>query len=276
LGQGGLQFSAEWTQAPGHASEIARKAVADGFRDIVSVGGDGTVNEILNGLVVEGRVHPDVTLTVVPGGTASDFARVFGLRHDPRAAAEQVSKRSIRLVDIGEIQCTRDGQPATRYFVNVAGLGFDSEVCARVNRSSKRFGGTIPYLSNLVITLFSYRNKDVELTVDQQPLSGRFNSVIICNGQYFGGGMWIGPQAVIDDGMMDVVILGDLSKFEFLRNVPRVYKGTHLTHPKLRALRAQRIHVQAQQQMFVQAEGELVGEAPAIFRVLPAALKLLV
>jgi len=274
LEQGGLQFTAEWTQAPGHATEIARKAVVDGFRHIVSVGGDGTVNEIVNGLVIEGRVHPEVVLTIVPGGTASDFARVLGLRHDPRGAAEQVGERRVRLVDVGEIQCMRDGQPTTRYFVNVAGLGFDSEVCARVNRSSKRLGGTVPYLSNLILTLFSYRNKDVELTVDQQRLNGRFNSVIVCNGQYFGGGMWIGPQAAVDDGILDIVILGDLSKLEFLINVPRVYKGTHLSHPKVKSLQAQQLHVQARQQMFIQAEGELVGEAPATFRVLPGALKL--
>jgi len=276
LVQRGLQFSTEWTQAPGHATEIARKAVADGFRHIVSVGGDGTVNEVVNGLVVEGRVDPSIVMSIVASGTASDFARLFRLGQRPADVGQPVDEPAVRLMDIGEIQCILNGQPTTRYFVNVAGLGFDSEVCARVNRSSKRFGGTIPYLSNLILTLFSYKNKDVELFADEQHLSGRFNSVIVCNGQYFGGGMWIGPQAAADDGILDIVILEDLNKLEFLTNVPRVYKGTHLTHPKVRSLRAREIQVQAKQRMFIQAEGELVGEAPARFRVLPATLRLLV
>lgn len=274
LARGGLQFTAELTRAPGHATEIARKALAEGFRHIVAVGGDGTINETLNGLVTEGHVDPDIVLSIVPGGTASDFARILSLTGLPAGLAQPPDEQHIRLVDIGEIRCLHDGQPTTRYFVNVAGLGFDSEACARVNRSSKRLGGTIPYLTSLVLTLFSYKNKDVELTADEEHFSGRFNSVIVCNGQYFGGGMWIGPQAAADDGILDIVILQDLNKLEFLLNVPRVYKGTHLTHPKVRSLRARQLQVQAKQRMFIQAEGELVGEAPATFRVLPAALKL--
>ena len=143
-----------------------------------------------------------------------------------------------------------------------------------MERGSKAIGGTIPYLTNLVLTLFSYRNKDVVLSFDGQRQSGTYNSVVICNGQYFGGGMWIGPQAVPDDGVFDVVILKDLNNLEFLRNVPRVYKGTHLSHPKVQSFRTSQITVEARQRMFIQAEGELVGEAPASFRILPSALNL--
>jgi diacylglycerol kinase (ATP) len=156
----------------------------------------------------------------------------------------------------------------------MAGLGFDGETCVRVNRMSKRISGTLPYLTGLVMTLVSYRNKDVKLTFNGQHLEGRFNSVIVCNGQYFGGGMWVGPQAVPDDGIFDVVILGNLNKPEFLWNVPRVYKGTHLTHPKVQHFQARSLLVESAQPMFIQAEGELVGEAPVEFRMLPAALNL--
>jgi diacylglycerol kinase (ATP) len=98
--------------------------------------------------------------------------------------------------------------------------------------------------------------------------------VIICNGQYFGAGMWIGPQAAADDGIFDVVLLKDLNKVEFLLNVPRVYKGTHLTHPKVQSLQGREVYVEAKQRMFIQAEGELIGEAPATFRLIPRALNL--
>jgi len=274
LQKGGLCFDAELTQRPLHGAEIARKALDEGFRYFVAVGGDGTINEVVNGLVVDGRVPPDVTLSIIPGGTGSDYIRVLGIARDPTQACQTTLGSRTRTVDIGEMQCLRDGQPITRYFVNVAGLGFDSEVCARVNRSSKRVSGTLPYLTNLVLTLFSYTNKDVRLTVDGQTSEARLNSVVVCNGQYFGGGMWVGPKAAPDDGLFDVVLLGDLNKLEFLQNVPRVYKGTHLTHPKVKYMPAREVHVEAVQRMFIQAEGELIGEAPVTFRVIPGALNL--
>jgi diacylglycerol kinase family enzyme len=114
----------------------------------------------------------------------------------------------------------------------------------------------------------------VQLTIDGQPQQGRFNTVAVCNGQYFGGGMWIGPKAAPDDGLFDVVLVGDVNKIEFLLTVPRLYKGTHLTHPKVQSMQAREVHVEARQRMFIQAEGELVGEAPATFRLIPGALNL--
>lgn len=274
LRDSGLEFSVELTERPWHAAEIARRAVDQGFRHFVAVGGDGTVHEVLNGLVVDGVVDPEVSLSIVTGGTGCDLVRVLGVSRDPVEAARAVVKSHLRRVDIGEIHCQRDGKPHRRYFVNVAGLGFDGEVCDRVNRSSKAIGGTVPYLSNLVITLFAYRNKDVVLSFDSQSQSGRYNSVVVCNGQYFGGGMWICPHATLDDGIFDVVILKDLSNLEFLASVPRVYKGTHLSHPKVQTFRATAISVESKQRMFIQAEGEVVGEAPATFRILPSALNL--
>ncbi len=275
LVQLGLEFEEHITQRPGHATEIARQALQEHFRHIVCVGGDGTVHEVVNGLVVDGAIPPDVVLSIVPCGTGADFVRTVGISRDPLQACQTVLGQRTRRVDIGEITCHRDGRPITEYFVNVAGLGFDGETSVRVNRMSKRISGTIPYLTALVLTLGTYRNKDVSLIVDgQQPIRGRFNSVIVCNGQYFGGGMWVGPKAAADDGSFDVVLLKDLGRLEFLLNVPRVYRGTHLSHPKVESFRAREIRVEAEQRMFLQAEGELIGEAPATFRIMPGALGL--
>lgn len=274
LRDSGLKFSVEMTERPWHAAEIARRALDQGFRHFVAVGGDGTVHEVLNGLVVDGAIDPEVSLSIVTGGTGCDLVRILGVPRDPVLAARAVVKGRLRRVDIGEIHCQREGKPHHRYFVNVAGLGFDGEVCDRVNRSSKAIGGTIPYLSNLVISLFAYRNKDVILRFDGQTQTGRYNSVVVCNGQYFGGGMWICPPAAPDDGIFDIVILKDLNNLEFLASVPRVYKGTHLSHPKVQTFQAREISVESRQRMFIQAEGEVVGEAPATFRILPSALNL--
>jgi diacylglycerol kinase family enzyme len=145
-----------------------------------------------------------------------------------------------------------------------------------VNRFPKVLGGTITYLACLLASLVTYRNKNIEFSFDGQHARGRVNSVIVCNGCYFGGGMFIAPGASFDDGLFYVVILGNLNKLEVVVNLPRVYKGTHLTHPKVSHFSAQEVHVEARQRMFLQAEGELIGEAPATFQIIPQALRVLV
>ena len=134
LAKGGLQFTAEWTQHPSHATEIAQKALDEGFRYIVSVGGDGTVNEVINGLIVHGRVHPQVVLSIIPGGTGSDFPRILHISRDPVQACQTTLGDGYHAVDIGQIRCIREGKPIERYFVNVAGLGFDGEAPVRLGR----------------------------------------------------------------------------------------------------------------------------------------------
>jgi diacylglycerol kinase (ATP) len=142
-----------------------------------------------------------------------------------------------------------------------------------VEAGDKSAGGTIPYLTNLLVSLLAYKNKNVRLTFDGQTLNCRANSVIAANGRYFGGGMFIAPNAALDDGLFDLVLLGDLNKIEVVANLPRLYKGTHITHPKIKVYHASEIQVSAQEPLLVQADGELVGQAPATFRVVPGALR---
>ena len=272
----GARFDAVFTEEPGHATQLARQALDDGYRTIVAVGGDGTVNEVINGLVEEGGVDPEVALGIIPWGTGADFARMLGIPRDYMEACRHLLRSEPRPVDLGRITCLREGQEVERYFINAAGLGFDGEVAEIVNRFPKVLGGTITYLACLLISLVTYRNKNVELSFDGQPVRGRVNSVVVCNGRYFGGGMFIAPGASFDDGLFEVVILGNLNKLEVVVNLPRIYKGTHLTHPKVSHFSAKEIHVEAKERMFLQAEGELIGEAPATFRVIPRALRVLV
>jgi len=272
----GAKFDAVLTEEPGHATQLARQALDDGYRTIVAVGGDGTVNEVINGLVEEGSVDPEVTLGIIPYGTGADFARVLGIPRDYTVACRHLLRSEPRPVDLGRIACFREGREVERYFINAAGLGFDGEVAEVVNRFPKVLGGTITYLTCLLIGLVTYRNKNIELSFDGQHARGRVNSVIVCNGRYFGGGMFIAPGAAFDDGLFDVVILGNLNKLEVVVNLPRIYKGTHLTHPKVSHFCAREVHVEARERMFLQAEGELVGEAPATFQMIPQALQVLV
>ncbi len=272
----GAKFDAVLTEEPRHATQLARQALDDGYRSIVAVGGDGTVNEVLNGLVVKGAVDPEVTLGIIPWGKGADFARMVGIPRDYAEACRHLLRSEPRPVDLGRITCFREGREVERYFINAAGLGFDGEVSEVVKRFPKVLGGAATYLACLLIGLVTYRNKNVEFSFDGQSARGRVNSVIVCNGRYFGGGMFIAPGAAFDDGLFNVVVLGNLNKLEVVVNLPRIYKGTHLTHSKVSHFAAKEIHVEARERMFLQAEGELIGEAPATFRMIPRALRVLV
>ena len=266
------------TERRGHATELARAALAAGFDLLVAVGGDGTLNEVVNGMIANGKaINPNAAVGVIATGTGADFVRTAGLPRDPLAAARHLAHTAeSRAIDIGEIVYRVDGKDARRYFANVVGMGFDGEVIERTERGGKRAGGTIPYLTTLVTTIFSYQNKDVTLRVDDQTRQGRMNSVIACNGQYFGGGMRVGPHATLDDGKLDVIVLGDFTALEVLMNTPKIYNGTHLTHPKVSEYRGAIVTVESKQRMLIEADGELIGAGPATFRLLPAALKLVV
>ena len=270
-----IPFSYDLTEGIGHAIHLTRKAIADGYRTIIANGGDGTLNEVLNGLVVSGAVDPSLSLGLIPGGTASDFVRTLDIPQSDEASCDRITAARTTPVDIGEMTYGPGEKQSTRYFLNVAGAGFDGEVAERVNKNSKAMGGTIPYLTSLVTTLLTYGNKHVEITLDDRSFKQYVNSVIICNGRYFGGGMHIGPDAHLDDGIFDVVILGDLGKIEFLANVPRVYRGTHLSHPKVSSFRSTQVRVTSEEQMYIQADGELIGEAPITFRMIPKGLRFL-
>ena len=273
----GGQFDVSFTEGPHHATELVREALSAGYRTIVAVGGDGTLNEVVNGLVIEGMVDPPVNLGIIPGGTGSDSVRTLGIPHDYRAACHRLLRGKPHCIDLGSVTCVSDGREIQRYFLNVAGLGFDGEVAERVNRSSKALGGTLPFLSSLFVKLLTYQNKTVEVTLDcQQRLQQKANSVLVCNGRYVGGSMHIAPHAALDDGLFDIVIIGDTGRLEIIANVPRIYRGTHLSHPKVDEYHAREVRVEAQERMLLQADGELIGEAPATFQIIPQALHVLI
>lgn len=272
-----FSFDAVFTKRRGHAIELTRAAIDAGFDLIVAVGGDGTTFEVVNGMLSpDGKArNPDAVLGVISSGTGSDFVRTANIPRDMILAARQLARSAQTVpLDIGEMNYRVDGKDTRRFFANVAGMGFDAEVIERTESGGKRGGGTIPYYANLIATIRSYQNKDVTVHLDDQTLAARMNSVVICNGKYFGGGMMISPNATLDDGKFDVIILGDLGRLEVVMNTPRLYNGTILTHPKVSEYRTTTVSVESKQRMLIQADGEFIGAGPATFRILPAALKL--
>jgi YegS/Rv2252/BmrU family lipid kinase len=266
------EIDVAFTTAPNHATELAHDAI--GREWVICVGGDGTLNEIVNGLM-QHPLEARPKISILPSSTGGDFARGMGIPHRMDLAIQKLAQGKPRSVDVGEVAFMRDKKLATRYFVNVAGVGFDAEAAEEVNRGSK---GKLSYFLSVFKVLLRYRNKRARMTITQNETTQRFETkvslIAVCNANYFGGGMKVSPRSRVDDGLFDVVMVESMSRIEFALNFPRVYRGTHLTHRKVRALQATeaRIDPLDGQRVLLEAEGELLGEAPVSFRVLPGAL----
>jgi diacylglycerol kinase (ATP) len=271
----GLSFDFEYTEGVGHAIELARLAASDGYRYLVAVGGDGTVNEVANGILYSTNAAT-TALGIVSTGTGSDFIRSVGISRDYAAACSTLTSPRRRSIDVGVIEYQSKGKTLERFFINAAGVGFDAAVVRETERMPKFLGGTIPYVAGMLRTLFSYRNKPMVVRVGDEAESHRVLNVVVANGGYVGGGMHIAPLAELGDNLLDVVVIGDMGKLEILKEFPKVYKGTHVSLPKVSMKKGTQVTIESSEPVLVYADGELLGECPASFRVVPGALSLVV
>jgi YegS/Rv2252/BmrU family lipid kinase len=273
-----------FTEAPRHATALARAAALEGRLLVVAFGGDGTVSEVAAGLLEarEAVDHPGTSpteLAIVPRGTGGDFRRTLELPHDIVAAARHARERTARTIDVGRATyTTTGGGRETRPFVNVASFGFSSAVAARANESSKSFGAKVAFLGAVVRTLAGHQNTDVLLEVDgAPPVQRRVMLGALGNGKYFGGGMQICPDATLDSGVLSFVTVGDFSPAYTLTHIHRLFAGTHLTLPDVHAsaVRSLRVTpVDPGARIPVELDGETPGFLPAEFQVVPGVLPL--
>jgi diacylglycerol kinase (ATP) len=248
---------------------LAREAAEAGAPMVAAIGGDGTMSLAANGLLAAGRT---ATLAAIPSGTADDLARSLGLR-SVEAAVRAISEGNVVNMDV--VRVTTGA--AQRHFVNIAGCGFDSEVNETANAMRVRLGGTGTYVAALIKTLsrFTPAGFRVELD-DDEVVEGPHMLVVVGNSISYGGGMKVTPGASVVDGSLDVCLLASISKPAFLRTFPKVFRGTHVSHPAVRIVRTTRVKVEADRRVMVYADGERVGPAPAVFEVLPAALPVVI
>lgn len=250
-----------FTERRGHATDLAAAASAD---VIVAVGGDGTAHEVANGMLRGGR--PGV-LGIIPSGTGSDFARALSLPRDPLAAAEVLVAARPRRVDVGSVN--------GRYFLTIAGAGFDGEVARLVNSWPKVVGGTVMYVLGILKMLATYRPVDVEIVLDGVSQRERLFLIAVGNTAWNAGGMWTVPAARADDGILHALIAGPLTRLETLGVLPKMFSGRHLGHAKIRQTQALEIRVTSATPLSIQADGESIGTLPALFTVHPQALTVL-
>jgi diacylglycerol kinase (ATP) len=254
------------TERPGHARDLARTAAVQGIERVIAVGGDGTISEVANGLA-----GSTTALAIIPAGTGNDCARNLGIPADPLAAARLALSGVHRAIDLGEIQTSR----GPTYFVNVAGFGFDAEVAARVEHLPAwvAVGSTLPYVLGVLQALWQYQAPRISISTDGRDIERRCFVVAVANGPSYGGGMQVAPDARPDDGVFDVCMIGDVSRTEVLRLVPKMYSGGHRTHRAVEFLRCTELHASSAASVHCQADGELVGNLPATFKIHPGGLQ---
>jgi diacylglycerol kinase (ATP) len=272
----GLDLDVRATQAAGHASELTRAALREGADLIVAVGGDGTVSEVANGFFDgDAPIRPEAELAVIPRGSGCDFVKTFEIPKQVDRAVEIASGTTVRTIDLGRVRFSDwDGQPAARIFCNVASAGLTGVAADRVNRSGKPLGATVAFAWGTIVTFAGYRNSRFRVRIDKRELDQVCNNVIVANCRFYASGMKIMPMADPGDGLLDVLVWGDVGKADLARNLHRLYRGTHIGHPKADISRARRVTVEPDLTLPIEADGETPGVTPVAFEVVPAALRL--
>jgi diacylglycerol kinase (ATP) len=270
-------FEPRFTQAPGHATALARAALAEGVRRFVAVGGDGTVNETLNGLLEpSGRLSaPDAVLCPVPAGTANELCRALGHLDHPARAFDAAAGLNTRAIDLLRVRCTGlDGRPVDRFGYLIVSLGAAATISYRTSRSRwlKKLGEIAYLLMTPPVTL-GYRHRDVAITIDGVDRgTRRLFTAMVANTENGGGGMKLMPGAKFDDGILDLIEMGDVSRLGVLFGVmPKLYSGAHIHHPKVRTSRGASFRFASDVETLVDLDGETVGRLPLEVSVLPRA-----
>jgi diacylglycerol kinase (ATP) len=267
LTEAGLSYRIVQTTHPGHATQAARDALHGGERYLVAAGGDGTVHEVVNGMIANDQpIAADAVLGIVAAGSGCDLVRSFGLPGDAVQAAHHLAGDSVRHIDVGKVTCTTGPAEMTRYFPNIAEAGLGASVVARA-AALPGFLGPAKYLCGFWLTLPGFRPGTVRLDVDGQEFCWRAHNVVVANCRFYGGGMLISPKSEPDDGALDVLVMVG-PKSDAFTMLPKIYRGAHLPHRNIVELRASQVRVETEPPVQIEADGETLGTTPATFEVL--------
>ena len=275
-----------FTEGPMHAASLARRALRDGADLVIAAGGDGTINEVVNGFFEEPShgepprpVRPGAALGILPRGTGGDLRRTVGLEHDLRSCAPRLAGEK-RPIDVGRIDFVGPkGLPAARYFINVAEAGVGSDVVRIANSSSKRLGGKVTFALASLRALAGWRDLPVRWSLDGGPFEeASVTTFAVANGRCFGGGMMVAPGALLDDGLFHVTIWSGYSLADFVLRSGAMYDGSHVNLKGTRTATARSVRLEPARSgsgpVNVEVDGELIGRLPATFTVVPGALRL--
>lgn len=273
------EFDARFTERPGHATALARELLDSGYCRIIAAGGDGTISETANGFLREDRpINPEACLGILPLGTGGDFRRSLNVSSQLDQAIEIIAAGVRVLIDVGKAEFRdRDGLPITRYFVNLLSFGMGGEVAARSQNIFNPLGGKASFLYATAAAFLRYKLKTVWLALDgaPEPLCFRVYNIAVGNGRFHGGGMQACPKAVLDDGIFEVTVIDNMSRFEAVRGFRVLYSDNIYQHPKVKHLRAARLHAEADEAVRLEIDGEPLGTLPLDITALPRVLPVL-
>jgi YegS/Rv2252/BmrU family lipid kinase len=277
------RMSVAFTERRGEAISLVRTALADGHHEIVAVGGDGTINEAVNGFFdANGPVSADAVFAFVTSGTGGDFRKTFAIAPGTAAAVERLRCGSVRAIDVGRVSCLSSrGLPVVRHFINIASFGMSGLIVDSVNRAriAKLFGGSFAFAFHSTVGALRYRDRVVRLIAGPYDRTSPVSTVAVANGLFFGGGMMVAPDARPDDGEFDVVVMGGATKSQTISDMKLLYTGDHVKNPNVRILRAPKVVAVPVAEtrgraVLVETDGESAGRLPATFEILPRAINL--
>lgn len=256
----GVEYSIVYTKKPGHATEIARQGTAEGYEIIFAVGGDGTVNEVVNGLVGRGSA-----LGVIPGGSGNDFIRSLGIEGDTYELVLETIKGVKVPVDIGIIN--------GRYFVNISSVGFDAQVVLEAQKAKSFFlSGSAAYIAGLISAIFRSKPNYVRMNMDNQYVENRALLVAVANGKYYGGGMMAAPEAAIDDGLFDICFISNISRAKMLLLFTQFIRGKHKRFKEVSFYRSRKVSIECKKPIPVNIDGEVFIDTRVDFELVRGGL----
>jgi len=276
-------FNVAFTKAAGHAIDLSREAADAGRKFIIACGGDGTINEVANGILLSEK---DAELGVFPSGTGGDFRRSFDMPDTPREAARMLKSGKTRNIDVGRVTFQDfDGKTVSRYFLNISSFGLAASIIHRVKTSTSldwlplnTVRGRASFALSTLQEVVGLETTNVRVKIDdgeEKPLTTV--NFCVANARYFGGGMMMAPEAKLADGFLDIINIGDIKTARIILNMYSLYKGTHLSLPEVKDTLAKRVEARpfnGKDDIHIEVDGELLGKLPATYEVVPSALKL--
>ena len=275
LNQHGIPYEPHFTSRRLHASIIARNMIKEGYSKIIVVGGDGTMNEVINGLFAQERIHTtEVMLGMISVGTGNDWARMFNIPADYEEAVLTIKQQKTFIQDAGLVNYRKNGKEWKRYFINIAGMGFGARVVERSNRMKDRGkSGPFLYFYNIFYSLLRYRAQQAEIEIDGITYDRSIFSMNVGIGKYNGGGMIQVPHAIADDGLYSITLIKKIGKLNVIANMKKLYNGDIVNHSKVETYMAKSVQIEGSSLLKVETDGESLGHGPVRFEIIPRSVR---
>lgn len=279
LNNQGIDFELFRTRRINHAIEEIPVFIEKGFTRFIVIGGDGTLNEVINGIFAQQLIAPDaITVSMIAVGTGNDWCRMYGIPSEYEKAAQTIKNYRTIKQDIGKVHYFKKEKEQVRYFANVAGIGFDAMVAKKTNSIKEKWkrASVLLYFYSLIVSLIKYKWVRADITIDGEKRNESIFSLSIGIGKYNGGGMKQLPKAVADDGLFDITLIRKISKFDVLRYAPRLYDGSFIKHSSVLLHRGKNVSVKSDKPVLLETDGESLGCPPFSFSILPKKLTIIV